>query len=199
MADVSGSMMGKPMSVAIAMAMWISGMATEEWRNMFLTFSAVPTFVTYDDSLTLREKIEIISQAPWGMNTNLSIAFKLMLDKASKECIPAAEMPKQLIIISDMQFDYACGDTNLEDIRKQYSETNDPEGIPYEMPTIVFWNVSGVFNGAAAPATMYDQNVIMLSGFSKDLIKVLLNNEEFPTPYEIMVKTLSDSRYDLMN
>jgi len=37
-ADTSGSMEGTPMTVSVAMAIWISACATEEWRDMFLFF-----------------------------------------------------------------------------------------------------------------------------------------------------------------
>lgn len=202
MADVSGSMLGTPMSVSIALALWISAMASKEWRNLFLTFSSTPTFVTYDDAYSLRERVQIARTSDWGYTTNLQAALNAMLDRAVEGRLKATQMPKQLIVVSDMQFDIACGTnalTNLQQMKKTYSETKDPGGNPYPMPVVVFWNVSGKFDGSTAPASANDNGVIMLSGFSKDLIKVLLENQPFPTPYEVMVKTLSDKRYDLMD
>ena len=68
----------------------------------------------------------------------------------------------------------------------------------YTMPTVVFWNVRGDSYGVASPASQSDRGVIMLSGFSKSMITLLLEGVELPTPYDIMLKAIGNERYDRM-
>jgi hypothetical protein len=47
-------------------------------------------------------------------------------------------MPDSVLIISDMEFDQACGrQTNYESIKSKYLQAG------YAMPNLVFWNVNG--------------------------------------------------------
>ena len=104
-------------------------------------------------------------------------------------------MPKRLIIISDMQFDTACGHnifTNLEVMQAKFRKAG------YTMPTVVFWNVRGDSYGVASPASQSDRGVIMLSGFSKSMVTLLLEGGDMPTPYDIMLKAIGNERYDRM-
>jgi len=81
--------------------------------------------------------------------------------------------------------------TNLEVMRAKFRKAG------YDMPIIVFWNVRGNVNPqSGAPATADDKGVIMLSGFSKSLLTLIMEGDELPTPRDIMLKALSDERYD---
>ena len=57
----------------------------------------------------------------------------------------------------------------------------------YQLPKIIFWNVAAYTNGC--PVTKYDNDVIMISGFSTNLLENIFNVEEYK-PEAFMLTTL---------
>jgi hypothetical protein len=125
----------------------------------------------------------------WGMNTNLHAAFNKILDVALKGKVPQEEMPKTLLIMSDMQFD-ACvkqDDSAIEMIRNKYEEAG------YQMPNVVFWNLNARDN---VPVKFNERGVALVSGFSPSILKAVLSGDmENLTPVGVMMKTLMVDRY----
>ena len=72
--DVSGSMSGTPMEVAIALGILVSEITSPSYANRCLTFSARPEWVEIDPSMSLEEKVHQVQSAPWGMNTDFEQA-----------------------------------------------------------------------------------------------------------------------------
>lgn len=188
-ADVSGSMMGMPMSVSISLAMYIAERnKSEVWKNKFLTFSQSPKLQSIVGS-TIGSRIENLSRAEWGMNTDLIAVFKTVLDAGMANDVSAEDMPSKLIIVSDMQFDQCCRSnerTNFEQIQKLYRKAG------YEMPQLVFWNVNSYGN---VPITMHDTGTALVSGCSPSILKSVLTGEVL-TPFDTMNSTVYSERYN---
>lgn len=189
-ADVSGSMMGRPMAVSISLAMYIAERNTAEvWKNKFLTFSERPELQSIVGS-TIGKRIDNLSRAAWGMNTDLMAVFKTVLDAGVKNDVPAEEMPSKLIIVSDMQFDQCCRSnkrTNFEQIQKLYRKAG------YEMPQLVFWNVNAI--GGNVPIQAHDTGTCLVSGCSPSILKSVLTDSVL-TPVDTMNETVYTERYD---
>ena len=64
--DVSGSMSGTPMEVAIALGILVSEITSPSYANRCLTFSSRPEWVEIDPSMSLEEKVRRVQNAPWG-------------------------------------------------------------------------------------------------------------------------------------
>ena len=190
-ADVSGSMTmygGMPMAVSISLAMYISERNTGIWKDKFLTFSATPELQTVTGS-TLSQRITNLSQASWSMNTNLQAVFNLVLNTAVKNRVPEGEMPRKLIIVSDMQFDRCCHGasvTNFEAIRIKYAQAG------YSIPELVFWNVR---DGGNVPMKMHDTGTCLVSGCSPSILKAVLTDGVI-TPVGVMRDAVYTERYD---
>jgi hypothetical protein len=187
-ADVSGSMLGTPMSVSISLAMYIAERNTGIWKDKFLTFSATPELQTVTGS-TLSQRIKNLHSAAWGTNTNLQAVFNLVLNTASKNRVPEGEMPRKLIIVSDMQFDSCCHGasvTNFEAIRIKYAQAG------YSMPELVFWNVD---DGGNVPMKMHDTGTCLVSGCSPSILKAVLT-DGVTTPVGVMRDAVYTERYD---
>lgn len=195
-ADVSGSMSGTPMTVSIAMAIWGSSIAHPAWRDMFFTFSSQPSIVSLKGQKTLQDKVHATAKADWGGSTDLQATYDLILKKAQKEGLKQSEMPSRLVIVSDMQFNQACQGnvfTNLEVTRAKFRSAG------YDMPIVVFWNVRGNTDSkTGAPALANEQGVIMISGFAKSLLTLIMEGDDIvvPTPTDMMLQALLDERYD---
>ena len=99
------------------------------------------------------------------------------------------ELPKSIVIISDMEFD-ACTkplDALLyEDMKQRFIQQG------YQIPNLVFWNVSSRQN--VFHAEKDSANVQMASGSSPSVFKSLIANTEL-TPYQFMLSVLNAPRY----
>lgn len=195
MVDVSGSMyVGvsgsvTALDVAISLGLYISERVQGVFNNHFMTFSSKPEIVKIKGN-TLKEKIVNMSNADWGMNTNLGKAFQLILDTAKRNNTPKEDMPKKLIIISDMQFDSACRNrekTIFESFKEEFEENG------YDMPTVVFWNVNST--KTAFQVSEEYKNVLLCSGCSPVILKGVL---KYTNPMELVLDTLNNPRYDLV-
>lgn len=183
--DVSGSMNGLPMDVAIALSLVLSQVTTGPFANHIITFSANPTFYVVDRSATLSDKVEGIKGMEWGMNTNMEAVFDLVLQKAIDSKVGQEWLPKNLFIFSDMQFDSAVGQDGYRsrDRTKKYISTWQLAKAKYEqagytIPQVIFWNL----RAGTVDFPMGDSQtpgVSMVSGFSADLLKVFLSGKEF--------------------
>ena len=186
-ADVSGSMMGTPMAVSISLAMYIAERNTGIWKDKFITFSESPEVQTIVGK-TVGDRIRNLSSSAWGFNTDLRAVFESVLKAGIKNDVPDAEMPKKLIIVSDMQFDQACASnkrTNFEQIEKMYRKAG------YEMPQLVFWNVNA---GANVPMTIHDTGTCLVSGCSPSILRSVLGGKVI-TPVEVMRDAVYTERY----
>lgn len=205
--DVSGSMCNRVggesstmcLNVAVSLGLFIAEMTPGRFHNKSITFTTTPEFVDLNPgggNSSLCSKVEIAKNAKWGYSTNMLSAIDLILDTATgkndmfgRGRVPQDEMPKILWVLSDMQFDEAGGiDTNFEVVQRKYKEAG------YEMPTIVFWNLSGKFTDF--PVTVDNGvNTCILSGFSIDTLKSVMIDPIFD-PAKTVRRVIDDKRYD---
>jgi hypothetical protein len=203
--DVSGSMSSSCggnltcMDVAISLGLYISERNEGPFKDHFITFSAKPQLqhLTGD----LKDRFRQMSQADWGMNTNLEAAYKLILNQAVKHNVPQDEMPTQILILSDMEFDEATSTrggwynsgtvpewnpTAQEMVKKMFSDAG------YEMPNIIYWNIQS--RGENVPVRFDEQGTALISGFSPSIMTSLLSGASM-TPVSIMMETIGKERY----
>lgn len=185
MADTSGSMTcygGIPYATSVGLALYTSERNTGIFKNHFITFSDKP-YLCEIKGKTIKEKVNNIPC--YVANTDIDKAFELVLTSAKENNLDQKELPSHLLIISDMEFDqgvYSKTGTNLHGWKRAFKE----EG--YKLPKIIFWNVAGRTNGT--PATKFDNDVAMISGFSTNILKNILTIENY-TPTNIMLEKLA--------
>lgn len=188
-ADVSGSMSGRPMAVSISLAMYISERNNGAFKDRFITFSENPTLQKVTGT-GIKEKVRNLSSADWGMSTDLEAVFNLILDTAKEHNIPASELPTKIYIVSDMEFDVACyqpDKTISVNINKLYEEAN------YKCPELVFWNVNA--RNIQYPIRFDQNGTCMVSGCSPSILKYLLAGEII-NPDQVMLDTVNNERYN---
>ena len=188
-ADVSGSMHGTPKAMSIGLAIYIAERnSSPEWQGKFLTFSHNPSLQQVTGQ-TIAAKMCNLSRADWGMNTDLLATFRAVLDAGRAANLSNEDMPKMLLVISDMQFDQATqGSTNLEAIKQMYEEHS------YTMPRLIFWNVNGNSN---VPMQVSDNGVFLASGQSPSLVPAILSNKLIG-PMDLVRQAVMIPRYDLV-
>ena len=187
-ADTSGSMMGRPMDTAVSLAIYFAQRNTGAYHNLWMNFSDYPKFQQIKGK-TLKQILSNIDYSNWGNNTNCEAAFNLILDTAIKNHVSAEEMPKSLIIISDMEFDY-CGNRRWDfysNMRAKFAQYG------YEIPTIIFWQVDSrhdVFH-----ADKNRKGVILVSGQSAGTFKNLIGAIGM-SPMDFLLGIVNAKRYE---
>ena len=186
--DVSGSMSGTPMDVAVALGLLCASLVDGPYRNQMVTFSARPEYHLVDAAQTLAEQVQHIKSMDWGMNTNIHAVFEMLLHTAVEHKVP--ELPT-LVIFSDMQFDEACGHeakTNDDAMRALFAQHG------YPVPRVVYWNLRGDTQ-TNFPLKAQCENVQMLSGFSPSLLK-MVGRDELAKPLDTILAILQDPHFD---
>lgn len=188
MADVSGSMSGRPMATSIGLAIYFAERNTGAYHNMFMTFSSEPETVILKGE-TLEQKVKNAYNAEWGGTTDLKAAFDKVLDIAVKNEVPQEEMPKAIVVISDMEIDF-CGNRSWTFYDKM---ENKFRKAGYVIPNIIFWNVDSrrdVFHSDSKR-----KGVQLASGQSVTVFKQILQNLGY-NPIEAMENTINSERYE---
>lgn len=188
MADVSGSMSGRPMETSVGLAIYFAERATSDYHNLYMTFSREPHFVYIKEGATLREKVRQVQQTDIGYNTNLEKAFDYILNHALKNNVSNKEMPKALVVISDMEIDKYMSGWGLDFINEMKERFEDRG---YSLPKLILWNVE------ARNDTFLSQSedVINISGQSPTAFKSFLGALDGKTSWDIMIETLNNKMY----
>lgn len=212
--DVSGSMSSLAgggakkgvavtcLDVAISLGMYCASKNVGKFKDLFLTFSSQPQFVTLKGSLS--ERYNAMNRSAWEMNTNIEAALTAILKKATTGRVPASEMPSALLIMSDMQFDSCVYSSSTGSGFYSRSRANNPAAIEmirqkyvaagYTPPAVIFWNIGGASN---VPVKFDETGTALISGFSPAIMKsVLAADLKEISPEGIMLKTVMSDRYD---
>lgn len=166
--DVSGSMSGTPMEVAVALGLLVSELCEQPWKGHVITFSAYPELHLISGG-NLRSKTLFIREMDAGMNTDFQKAFDKILELAVIENLPEEKMIKRVFVFSDMEFDVASvspWETDYMVIQRKFREKGYRS-----VPEIVFWNLR---DSSATPVTATQNGVALVSGFSKNLLTLFL-------------------------
>jgi len=224
MCDFSGSMGGLPLQVSRALGLLISEVTTDAFKGKMLTFDSNPQLVDLPTSGDIFHKVEYLnrhSQYGQGLSTDFQKAMDLVLSNLVKHRVPVGEEPENLIVLTDMAWDAACGSsetsiytgnsysrnvktapwqTHIQMIRENFKRAGEDmfgEGKGYKVPRIVIWNLSATCQDMHAKADT--EGVVMLAGWSPSLFKVLMaKGVEIQTPYKALRYQLDDEMYDVV-
>jgi hypothetical protein len=161
------------------------------FKDVVMQFNSEPKLEVFCGGIV--EKCAKISMMGVGGSTNLQAAYKNILNLAVKHSIPESDMPKIILIMSDMQFNQ-CSDVD-DSAQKMVKKLYKSYG--YELPKIVYWNLAGdTYDNV--PVKFNKSGTALVSGYSPSLLKSILkgNYEDF-TPTNVMLETIMNDRYSL--
>lgn len=188
MADTSGSMEGRPLGVALSLAIYFARLNKGVWKDKMMTFSMDPHFIDFDGCESLHE---CLTRIPCIMeNTDIGKAFDFVLDAAIQNHVAPEDMVKNIIIISDMQFD-PFNDKKVS-FTSWVKEKYEKAGYP--VPTLIYWNVD-MRGRPSMHALKNDENVKMVSGFSQSIFNCILQSKTF-NPVDAMLEILNSKPFD---
>lgn len=213
-ADGSGSMCVKvggtqvsALEVANALAIYFAERCSGEFHDNYITFSTNPQLVDLSQGKTLREKIEIAERYSEVANTNIEAVFDIILTTAINSEMSQEDMPKNILILSDMEFDGCAGIStgryHTDWWGRKVPELAKPDkkffeliaqrfaNHGYKLPRLVFWNINS--RTGTIPVKENDLGVALVSGFSPAIVKMVLSNST--DPFECLLEQLNADRY----
>ena len=204
-ADSSGSMTScvggtsvTALDVANALAIYFAERSSGQFKDNFITFSENPQLVNLSTAKSLREKLEIVDEYAEVANTNIEAVFNLILQTAINKNMSQDELPQNILILSDMEFDSCVGcdgDSMWEVTRptkrlfKVFAERYAKYG--YKLPRLVFWNICS--RTGTIPVKENDLGVALVSGFSPVIAKMVLSNST--NPLDCLLEQINSERY----
>ena len=214
MCDFSGSMDGRPKLICTALGLLV---AEVSGSNKILTFDSQPKWHQFPEG-DIFKKIESITHSMGqGLSTDFQKAMDMVLADIVARRLKPEEIPKDLLVFTDMGWDQACGSnesssytgnsyrrnvktqgwqTHIEMIRESFrSVGEDMWGVPFVPPRIVIWNLRADYKDFHATADQ--EGVVMLSGWSPSLFKVLQEKGVvLMTPNDALRAQLDDPMYN---
>lgn len=193
MNDTIGRTNSSALSVAMSLAIYFSERCNSVYKDKFITFSERPRFVDLSGKTGLFDKVKYASEFCEIANTDIEKVFRLILDIAIKNNVPDSDLPKNILILSDMEFDSATGNyfgnsysTLFDNIRDMFNRNG------YTLPKLIFWNIMSSTMGV--PIKTNKSGVSLVSGFSTNTFRMVMSNK--CDPMEILVDELMRDRYD---
>ncbi|KAF7491674.1 Uncharacterized protein SSS_08253 [Sarcoptes scabiei] len=195
--DVSGSMVCSPSKIlpiygAIGLTLFLMELCDTMWKNRCISFSEQPSMHTIDNEKSLLDRTRQLVSINFGLNTDLNKVFDLILENAKSENLTEEQMPKVIFIFTDMEFDFAMEcETNFQTAKRQYKQAG------YEMPFVVFWNLTRTKFNRSTPVCFDQQDVLLLSGFSPQTFQLLFEIKDFKNikPIDFLMKVVENPRY----
>ena len=195
--DTSGSMTWGhnpyPIDVAISLGLYCADKARGPFAGHYISFSSRPQLIR-TEGIDFVDKVYRIYRTNLCENTNIEATFDLLLNTAIKNHCKQEDLPKTLVICSDMQFDQARGNyysykssikTLMENIEAKWNAHG------YKMPNLVYWQVNATPNGNF-PMEVKD-GVMYVSGCSPTIFKQVLTNKN---AFDLMFEVLDSPRYE---
>lgn len=194
-------------SVAQSLGIYFAEKMPGQFHNKYITFSENPHLVDFSKCDSLCAKIHEAYRHSECENTNIKKVFELILRTATKHNLKQEEMPKSILIISDMEFDSAVSINGnsywrmpeysghifdndckalFEVIADEYKEAG------YELPKLVFWNVCS--RTGAIPLQENKNGVVLVSGFSPTIASMVFSQKN--NPYDVLLEKLNSPRYE---
>lgn len=183
-----------PIDVAIALGMYCAEKCNSNspWHGNYITFSRVARLVPVE-GVDFVDKVHRIVEKNLCENTDIESVFNLILFLAIKNNVSETDMPKNIIIISDMEFDkardywgyraYYETESIMEKCMRRYQKAG------YQLPHLIFWNCDARQN--TLPMRV-ENNISFISGYSPVLFEQIMTGK---TGIDLVLEKLNSERY----
>lgn len=194
------------LDVANSLAIYFAERSSGEFKDKYITFSERPQLVDFSNAKTLRDKVYIARQHNEVANTNIEAVFDLILSTAVNNHMAQEDIPANILIVSDMEFD-SCATSGVPAVRNSWGWYSSTYQRPtttlfdtiakkyaahgYKLPRLVFWNVNS--RTGTIPVKENDLGVALVSGFSVNIVNMVMSNKL--DPFECLLDVLNTERY----
>ena len=199
--DTSGSMTwsggaAKPINVAISLGMYCAERAKGPFAGHYVSFASRPQLIEVK-GVDFVDKVRRIYDANLCDNTNIEATFDMLLTTALQNGCSQSDLPENIIVISDMEFDaargyYSRGNNNVKTLMESIREKWARHG--YRMPHLIYWNVDARQNNI--PEDIGVGNISYVSGMSPSIFEQIMSGK---TGYDLMMEKLNSERYAVIH
>lgn len=203
--NVGGTKSVTARNVADALAIYFAERCSGQFNNNYITFSETPQLVNLGNG-NLASKLKIAHQHNEVANTNIEAVFNLILQTALNNDMTQEDLPQNILIISDMEFDgcVTMGKpkkkssygwySNYTPVNKtlfgQMAQRYEEHG--FKLPRLIFWNVNS--RTGTIPVKENDMGVALVSGFSVNICKMVMSGKT--DPLSVLLEAINVPRYD---
>jgi hypothetical protein len=200
--DTSASMRGSdaaaPINVAISLGMYCAERAKGPFAGHYVSFSSRPQLIAVEGA-DFCDKVARIWRTNLCENTNIEATFDMLLNTAIRNHCTQEDLPQNIIVISDMEFDRGTGHgygygysawnpkTLMESIREKWANHG------YRLPHLIYWNVQARQNNI--PEDIGCGLVSYVSGMSPSIFEQILSGK---TGIDLMLEKLDSPRYEVI-
>ena len=183
-------------SAAIALGLLISELSQEPWKGRVITFNETHQLHKVLGT-SLKEKLRplVESMGKHKKGANLQGVFSKILQLAVAGGLCRDMMVKRVFVLSDMDFDGWTGTASLW--KTEYQGICDKfaaEG--FTVPQVVFWNVGT--SKASTPVVAAQEGTALVSGYSKNLVRLFLEADGELTPAAVVADAISGLEYEAL-
>ncbi|CAN6199591.1 unnamed protein product [Urochloa humidicola] len=184
----------QPASAAVALGLLISELSQEPWKRRVITFDETHQLHKVLGT-NLKEKLRplVAAMGAHKKGANLQGVFSKILQLAVSGGLRKDMMVKRVFVLSDMDFDGWTGAT----WKTEYQGICDKfaaEG--FAVPQVVFWNVGT--SKASTPVVAAQEGAALVSGYSKNLVRLFLEADGELTPAAVVADAISGPEYDAL-
>lgn len=197
--DTSGSMTwhggaAAPINVAISLGLYCAERAKGPFAGHYVSFASRPQLIKVE-GVDFVDKVKRIYQTNLCDNTNIEATFDMLLNTALNHNMSQEDLPENILIISDMEFDTARGRYGRSNDTKTLMENIERKwrAYGYQMPKLVFWNVEARQNNI--PMTVKD-GISFVSGMSPTIFEQLMTGK---TAFDLVMEVLNNERYAVIH
>ncbi len=179
-----------PINVAISLGMYCAERAQGPFAGHYVSFSSRPELVKVE-GVDFCDKVARIWKTNLCQNTNIEATFDMLLDTAVRTKCAQADLPENIIVISDMEFDRGsytsagAAKTLMERMRAKWATYG------YRLPHLIYWNVDARQNNI--PDDIGCGTVSFVSGMSPSIFDTIMSGK---TGYDMMMEKLNSPRYE---
>ena len=199
--DTSGSMTGgdaaAPINVAISLGMYCAEKAKGPFAGHYVSFASRPQLIAVD-GVDFCDKVARIYKTNLVDNTNIEATFDMLLNVAIQNKCSQDDLPQNIIVLSDMEFDAGTGhysydgnrwnpQTLMESIRDKWAYHG------YRLPHLIYWNLQARQNNI--PEKLGCGLVSYVSGMSPSIFETILSGK---SGYDLMMEVLNKDRYSVI-
>ena len=195
--DTSGSMVNSdaaaPINVAISLGLYCAEKAKGPFAGHYISFASRPQLIE-TAGVDFCDKVQRIYRTNLVDNTNIEATFDLLLDTAIRNKCSQDDLPQNVLIISDQEFDSARGYYSRNQNTKTLMENIEQKWLTYGyyMPNLIYWNVQARQNNIAM---IPKDGISFVSGFSPSIFQQIMSGK---TSFDLMYEVLNQERYSVI-
>lgn len=188
MTSAAGNTKVSCLTIATALTVYFAERTEGEFKDKFITFSSRPDLIDLSKQSTLHDKLVKCYSHSDCSNTDIQAVFELILRTAKAAGMSQNDLPENILIFSDMEFDgnkFRWSERLFTTISRQYEEAG------YKLPRLIFWNLNS--RTETIPMIKNEMGLVLTSGFSQNSAKMIMSGEL--DPLKALLDVINSERY----